>query len=200
VSFSPASATVQAGQSVVYGVTVRNNDSAGCAASGFSFAASVPSGWTSSLTSGAQPLNPGASFTVNLTTTPPETTAGGLYTVGLSANRTGLPGGAGSATAQVTELPLTVTLAASASSYKRGSVAPLTATVTRGTRGVASASVQFSLKRPDGITASATLSTDATGKATWSYTTQVRGTHTATATATSSPQTATSHTVTFSVN
>jgi M6 family metalloprotease-like protein len=200
VSFSPASATVQAGQSVVYGVTVRNNDSAGCAASGFSFAASVPSGWTSSLTSGAQPLNPGASFTVNLTTTPPETTDGGLYTVGLSANRSGLPGGAGSATAQVTELPLTVTLAASASSYKRGSVAPLTATVTRGTRVVASASVQFNLKRPDGITASTTLSTDATGKATWSYTTQVRGTHTATATATSSPQTATSNTVTFSVN
>jgi len=160
----------------------------------------VPSGWTSSLTSGAQPLNPGASFTVNLTTTPPETTAGGNYTVGLSANRTGLPSGSGSATAQVTELPLKVTLSASATSYKRGSVAPLTATVTRGTKVVASASVRFNLSRPDGLTSSATLTTDATGKATWSYTTQVRGTHTATATATSSTQTATSNTVSFSVN
>lgn len=200
VSFNPATATVQAGQGVVYGVTVRNNDSAGCVASGFSFAASVPSGWASSLTSGAQTLNPGASYTVNLTTTPPDTTVGGSYTVGLSANRTGLSGGSGSATAQVTELPLTVTLSASASSYKRGSSALLTATVKRGTTAVASASMKFNLTRPDGLPATTTLNTDAAGKVTWSYTTQVKGTHTVTATATSSPQTATSNAVTFSVN
>jgi M6 family metalloprotease-like protein len=201
VGFLQTSATVEAGQSVTYDVTVKNTDTAGCAASGFWFSATAPSGWTSGLSpSAAEVLEPGASLTLRLTTTPPETTVAGLYTVSLSANRSGLSGGTASATTRVTEPPLKVVLSVPASSYRRGNLVPLTATVTRGTRAVASASVRFNLNRPDGRTASATLSTDATGRAVWSYDTQVRGTHTVTSTATSGTETVTSNTVSFSVN
>jgi hypothetical protein len=60
--------------------------------------------------------------------------------------------------------------------------------------------VRFDLNRPDGRTATTTLSTDTTGKAVWSYGTQPRGTYTVTATATSGTATATSNTVSFTVN
>jgi predicted secreted protein len=98
----------------------------------------------------------------------------------------------------VTEPPLNATLSVPATTYKRNTLVPLTATVTKGTR-AAQASVHFSVVRPDGLTETLTVATDATGKAAWSYTARVRGTHRVTATATAGTQTATTNAVSFSV-
>jgi hypothetical protein len=114
------------------------------------------------------------------------------------ASHTGADPGTGGFAVDVTEPPLQATLAVPAGSYKRNSLVPLTATVTKGTRS-AQASVRFSVLRPDGLTETLTVATDASGKAAWSYTARVRGTHRVTATATSGTQTANAPTVSFSV-
>jgi hypothetical protein len=75
-------------------------------------------------------------------------------------------------------------------------VAPLTTLVTRGP-GSVRASVRFSVLRPDGLTDVLTVSTDAKGRAAWSYATRVSGTYSITATATAGTETVTSNTVGF---
>jgi hypothetical protein len=198
VGFTPAVGTVEAGQPRAFTMTVTNTDNAACEAGTFLVGTTVPSGWTYSFSQASLTLAPGASGSVGLTLTPPETAAAGRYTLSALASHTGADPGTGSFALDVTEPPLKATLSVPGTGYKRNSLVPLTTTVTKGTRS-AQASVRFTVSRPDGLTETLTASTDATGKATWNYTARVRGTHHVTATATAGTQTATASTVSFSV-
>jgi plastocyanin len=197
VSFTPASGTVEAGRPLAFTMTVTNTDNGACAASSFTLGATVPAGWTSSLAQTALTLAPGASGAVGLTVTPPET-ASGRYTLNASAARPSTGTTTGAFTVDVTPPPLKAALSVPTTTYKRNSLVPLTTVVTRGTR-AAQASVRFSVVRPDGLTDTLTVSTDANGKSSWSYPARVRGTHRVTATATAGTETVTSNTVSFSV-
>ncbi len=198
VGFTPAVGTVQAGQPRTFTLTVTNTDNTACTPESFGVDATVPAGWTYSFSQASLTLAPGASGSVGLTVTPPETTSAGRYTLGALASHPGASATTGTFAVDVTPPPLKATLAVPASSYKRGAAVPLTTTVTRGT-GSAQASVRFTVSRPDGLTDTLTVATDATGKAVWSYTTRVRGTHRVTAVATAGTETATTPTVSFSV-
>ncbi|HZI15085.1 MAG TPA: NEW3 domain-containing protein [Myxococcus sp.] len=198
VAFSPAVGSVEAGQPRAFTMTVTNTDNAACEEGSFLVGTTVPSGWTYSFSQASLTLAPGASGSVGLTVTPLETATPGRYNLSALASHTGADPGTGGFAVDVTEPPLQATLSVLAGSYKRNSLVPLTSTVTQGTRS-AQASVRFSVLRPDGLTETLTVSTDASGKATWSYTARVRGTHRVTATATSGTQTATTSTVSFSV-
>ncbi|WP_163989957.1 NEW3 domain-containing protein [Pyxidicoccus caerfyrddinensis] len=197
VSFTPATGTVEAGKPLTFAMKVTNTDNTACTASSFTVGATVPAGWTYGFAQPSLTLAAGASGTVGLTVTPPETAAGS-YTLSALASHTGASTTTGALTVNVTPPPLKATVSVPGTSYKRNSAVPLTTTVKRGTLS-AQASVRFSVSRPDGVTEVLTVSTDVTGKAAWSYTARVRGTHSVTATATSGTETATSNTVSFSV-
>ncbi|NNB94150.1 hypothetical protein HI113_09570 [Corallococcus exiguus] len=197
VGFTPASATVEAGKPLTVTVMVTNNDSTACAASSFSLGATAPSGWTSGLSQTSLSLARGASGQVTLTVTPPQTVSG-RFTVSGTASHPGASAALGSFTVDVTPLPLKATLSVPALNYKRNGLVPLTTLVTGGT-GSAQASVRFSVLRPDGLTDALTVSTDAKGKAGWSYVARVPGVHAVTATATAGTETVTSNTVGFPV-
>ena len=197
VSFTPSTGTVEAGKPLAFTLTVANTDNRACTASSFAVGATVPAGWTYGFTQASLTLAPGASGSVGLTVTPP-VTADGRYTLSALASHPGASTTTGTFTVDVTPPPLKAALSVPATSYRRNSVVPLTTTVTRGAR-AAQASVRFSVSRPDGVSEALTVSTDANGKAAWSYTARVRGTHRVTATATSGTEMATTNAVSFSV-
>ncbi|NMO20616.1 hypothetical protein HPC49_24925 [Pyxidicoccus fallax] len=199
VGFTPAVGNVQAGKPVTFTMTVTNTDNPACDAGSFSVGATVPSGWTYNFSQASLSLAPGASGSVGLTVTPPETTAAGRYALSALASHAGAGSTTGTFAVDVTPPPLKAVLSVPASSYRRNSVVPLTTLVARGSR-PAQASVRFSVVRPDGVTETFTVATDATGKATWSYTARVRGTHRVTATATAGTESVASNTVSFSVS
>lgn len=198
VSFTPALGTVEAGQPYAVTMTVTSTDNSACAADSFTMGAAVPAGWAYGVSQASLTLAPGASGSVALTVTPPETTGAGRYTVSAGASRPGADATTGTFAVDVTPPPLKATLSVPALSYKRNSVVPLTATVTRGTRS-AQASVRFRVFRPDGLTDTLTVATDSTGQASWSYTARARGLHRVTATATAGTESTPSNTVSFSV-
>ena len=198
VAFTPAVGTVEAGKPLTVTMTVGNTDNRACATDSFTVGATVPAGWTYSFSQPSLMLAPGATGSVALTVTPPVTATAGRYTPSALAAHPGASATTGSFAVDVTPPPLKAALSVPATSYKRNALVPLTTTVTRGTAS-AQASVRFSVTRPDGLTETRTVATDATGKAAWSYTARVRGTHLVTATATAGTETATSNTGSFSV-
>jgi hypothetical protein len=78
ISINPVSQWGNAGQSLSYAITIKNNDS-NCATSTFSVNSSLPAGFTQSPVSLSETLNPGASVTRNITVTSGLTTAEGIY-------------------------------------------------------------------------------------------------------------------------
>ncbi|MCP3135927.1 NEW3 domain-containing protein [Pyxidicoccus xibeiensis] len=197
VAFSPAVSTVEAGKPFTVTMTVGNADNRACDTGSFAVGATVPSGWTYAFSQSVLSLAPGASGTVSLTVTPPVTATAGRYTPSAVAAHAGLST-TGTFAVDVTPPPLKATVSVPASTYKRNALVPLTTTVMRGTLS-AQASVRFTVTRPDGLAETRTVATDSMGKAAWSYTARVRGTHQVTATATAGTETATSNTVGFSV-
>lgn len=82
MTISPSTTqTVTPGGSANYTVSVRNNDSANCAASNFNFVATTPSALTSSLSSSMIGIAPGATASTTLTVRSSTTTPVGTYTV-----------------------------------------------------------------------------------------------------------------------
>jgi hypothetical protein len=85
VSISPSSqSTNTPGSAVQYAVNVTNNDPNG-AATTFSFAKNLPSGWTASAEPAQIALNPGQSGSMTATVTPPSTVSDGTYSLSLGA-------------------------------------------------------------------------------------------------------------------
>jgi uncharacterized membrane protein len=75
-----------AGTAFVYTATLRNQDSAGCAATTFSLAGTTPSGWGSTVSPASVSLAPGASRTVSWSVASPATVATGTYPVSLRSS------------------------------------------------------------------------------------------------------------------
>lgn len=94
VALSPASQSALPGALLAYSVSVTNRDGAGCAASSFSLAASLPSGFSGSLGSTSLALAPGATGTTTLAVA--TGAAEGSHSLGVSAAGAG---GTGSASA-----------------------------------------------------------------------------------------------------
>jgi len=85
VSLTPPNPTAYVGGTVGYSFTVTNNDTAGCAASGFTISSSGPSGWTVSPTASSINLMPGQSTTVALSAAVPTTAVSGMYAITAAA-------------------------------------------------------------------------------------------------------------------
>jgi NPCBM-associated, NEW3 domain of alpha-galactosidase/Abnormal spindle-like microcephaly-assoc'd, ASPM-SPD-2-Hydin len=86
VSMTPSQSTsVAPGTKVNFTLTVTNRDSSVCSNSNFNLAATVPTGWTGSLSSTSLNLAPGASSSATLSVTSPTTATAGTYPDSVSA-------------------------------------------------------------------------------------------------------------------
>jgi hypothetical protein len=103
VSISPSSQSATAGTAVQYSATLLNRDSAGCAASTFNLARTVPAGWASSLSQSTVSLSPGQSAQVSVSLTPSATAGAGSYGLELrmTDSQNSARAGVGSATCTV---------------------------------------------------------------------------------------------------
>jgi uncharacterized membrane protein len=75
-------APVPAGSAVTYTLALSNNDSSECATTSFSLAASVPTGWGSTLGAASLDLAPGSSGSTTLNVSSAATAAAGDYAIG----------------------------------------------------------------------------------------------------------------------
>ncbi|WP_119719166.1 NEW3 domain-containing protein [Cognatilysobacter tabacisoli] len=167
---SLAGATIAAGGSATLPVSITNRDASACAATTFTLARSVPTGWGGTLGAASVTLSPGASASTTLAVAAPTSAAAGSYGVGV---------GAGSAigSAHTANAAATVTVGAAGtlagsvstgkSTYLRGETATFAATVTSGGSPVAGAAVKFTVTAPGGVatTLSATTGSDGIARA-----------------------------------
>jgi hypothetical protein len=163
------SVSLAASGTLTYNVTVKNNNSASCAASAFNVAASVPSGWSASFSPAASAsLAPGATASATLTLTAPAGTSGS-YPFSVTATDSGSGKSAsasGSASVGTAVTSLTVTASAT---YEAGKGASRSATVRvsvkAGTSGAAGAAVSIVVTDPKGGQSTINGTADAGGTA-----------------------------------
>ena len=161
VTFSPSSTvSAQPGRAAGVGMTVRNNDAAGCGSAVFNLSSAVPSGWLAAFDRASITLEPGATAFADLSLTPPSTAAG-QYGFSAAASRSG-PSASASGTV-VVAAGLEVFLSIGEST-KTGY--PLSATVRIGGQAAAGASVAFAVTAPGGATTTLSVTSSAAGAAT----------------------------------
>lgn len=173
LTISPgAPSAVSAGTMVSYTATATNNDSAGCPASTFALASTVPGGWTGAFDVASVSLSPGTSTSATLRVTSATTAAAGTYPVSAGATDTALAShaGVGSASYSVsnpvtTSAPLSVQVSTNQASYARNNTVTATAIVMSGSSPAVGAPVTFVFRKANGSTVSATATTDSRGYA-----------------------------------
>jgi hypothetical protein len=170
VSLAPSLQSGGAGYPVSYSVTVRNNNGSTCSPSAFNLAATVPSGWLSSVSgSGLASVAPGASATATLAVA---SAAGsyGSYSFPVTAADTA-GGGAATTSGTLNVLAgLTVVATPSVSISKNAPSITVTTVVTSLGIAVASANVTATVIAPNGTRTTLTGLTATTGIVTLKHT------------------------------
>jgi hypothetical protein len=169
VSVAPAqSGWLVSGTPYSYTLTIKNNDSSGCASSDFSAGASVPSGWSAN--SAALNLAPGGSASVPVVVTSPAGTSDGSYAVKLSASNAADATRTASASATYAIVSkLNMVDSPGSAKYTRTQKATVTATVTVLGSPIANATVSFSMTKADGSVVTSKAVTAANGVASFVY-------------------------------
>jgi hypothetical protein len=159
--------SLAASGSMKYTVTLKNNNGSTCAASLFTAAAAIPSGWTASFSPAASvSLAPGASASLTLTLAAPAGTTGTYsFTV---TGKDASSGKSGSATASLT-LATSLEVTASAT-YLGGTANKRSASIVvrakSGTQAIAGAAVTVVVTKPQGVKTTMTGTTAADGSVT----------------------------------
>jgi hypothetical protein len=165
-----------AGASVAYTLSLANRDSAGCPATTFNLAGSVPTGWGGTLSASAVSLSAGSSTGATFTVTSPATAGAGSYGVGVGAASS-----AGSvhtasvsssyqvAVAEPGYAILSTAVATDKTVYARGETVFVSALVKGDETPLAGVAVQITLTQPNGGTAVLGATTGADGHARASY-------------------------------
>jgi hypothetical protein len=86
LNLSPTGQSATAGNTLNYSVQLSNQDSTACAASIFNLNASIPSGWTGSVSPASLSLAPGQSGTATLSVTSPSSAIANSYSLGVNVN------------------------------------------------------------------------------------------------------------------
>lgn len=188
MTVSPSTASVTAGQSVTYSVTLKNNDTATCSASSFDLQPVVPSGWIGSVSPTAATIAPGQTASFGLTVTAPELAATGTYAVGAKAadsTRTATASASISVTQPVKTVTAPLALALKVDNTVATAKTKLTFTATATRNGVPQSKlpVVITIKNPNGTTTSYSIITGPTGAATLRTSLKIVGVYTAAATA-----------------
>jgi hypothetical protein len=175
LAVSGGTTAVAAGATVGYGVSVANNDSAGCAAASLNLQPGVPSGWSGSVANPTLVLMPGATAGTTLSVASPAGTVAASYPISLRATHDA--GSAyqavGNATYSVVGTPVGSTLSTAVTTnkavYRRNDSVAMAATVSSNGQPVSNASVAFLLVKPNQATVTVYASTNAAGIANAAY-------------------------------
>lgn len=169
VSVSPSqSQSVAAGTSVLYTMSVTNNDNADCTTSSFTLQASAPTGWSSGFASSTLALGPGAKGSTTLQVTSSASASDGAYSIGVTAGNSANASYAASGSVSyliAVAAPLTVTVSTNNSSYTRGQTVYMTAVVMDNGLPVNRAKVTFRVTKPNGTVITKSITTKTSGAA-----------------------------------
>lgn len=153
------------GATASWTMSVKSNDSSGCAGASFAVRAVVPSGWSASAANSTLFVAPGQTASTTLQVTSPRSAPDGFYDVRAMADA---GSGAGAATGTYAVLSaLSVGVATDAAMYSSGQAVTARATVTTPSGPAAGLSVSFTVVKPDRKKVTGTAVTDASGVATW---------------------------------
>jgi hypothetical protein len=173
ISLSPSqSASVAAGTTVSFTVSVKDNDSSGCSSGNFNLAASVPSGWSGALGSSMLTLSPGGSASTTLKVTSPTGTASGFYKVGAKATNAAATSYTAAAAATYvlsTSQTLSISIHTNKTTYSRPQTVYVTVTVLKGSSPDIGASVTVNIKKSNGSVVSLSGTTGSNGTVTLNY-------------------------------
>jgi len=193
MSFTPAgTAWTSAGAQVSYSVSVKNNDSCGCAATSFDATAAVPQGWTSSSAHSAT-IAPGATTSTSVVVGTPSNATAAFYGITMSAANSSASTLTMSAPGTIAiSNALGVAVSPNQATYvmpRQGNQtvnAVISSSVTSSATAVAGASVTVTVRDPSGksSTLSATTGSDGVARVTYSMRSKSpKGTYTVTSTA-----------------
>jgi len=168
LAVSPStSGSTTAGTVRSYTLTVTDNDDSSCSAASFNLTASVPSGWSAAFDSSSLTLSPGASASTTVTLTSSSAPAG-TYTATFNASNVAIP--AYSASATVTYgVALNVVVSTDKPNYAAGSSVTVTTVVQSGGSPLSGATVNLTITKPNGTRATTTMTTGASGAASYVY-------------------------------
>jgi hypothetical protein len=191
VSMSPLETRwARAGAALGYTVSVRNNNSTGCAPSTVNLAATstLPAGWLAAFGSPSLNLAPGASASTSGTITPAASTPAALYAISMAAiDASTSLGGSAAGNAWVAPSLGVATTASVIVQNRDDTVSVAVQVRIAGTNAVPGSAVTVSLRNPVGATTTASGTTDASGNLTVRFRLSRRrdpsGTYTATAVA-----------------
>jgi Gametolysin peptidase M11/NPCBM-associated, NEW3 domain of alpha-galactosidase len=165
--------TAQAGATVNYSITIRNNDIA-CGASSFDLTTAVPGGWAASLATSLS-LNSGASQTLSLSVTSSSTAAAGSYNIGAAAARSTDATATGSASTSYTvsapaaSTSLNVSVSTNSTVITRKKAVTITGHVRSGGLAAAHQTVRFTITKADGSVVTASSVSKKNGNAAFKY-------------------------------
>jgi hypothetical protein len=159
---------LRAGGVATFNVAIRNNDGGACGGSVFNTQATLPSGWTASVSPVS--VDQGNTATTTVLVTSPVTAVDGFYTVGLTTTNAG-------STSNSAYTPLTYSLVsrlavsnvATQATYTRNQTATVNTTVRAAGTVVPGASVTFTMTRSNGTTVTAVATTGTNGVAVFKY-------------------------------
>jgi M6 family metalloprotease-like protein len=178
ISISPSQPTaVLAGATVVYTVTLTDNDSSSCSPATFSLQSAIPYGWAATLSDSQLTLSPGAGGSTTFSVTSVSNSTNGTSTVGVAATSTAdfVYSNTASATYSIgiptmpTAPSLAVSVTVAGSSFMPPGAVPISALVTNGGSPASGVSVTFMLSTPAGSTTKQTATTGSNGVVTWNY-------------------------------
>ena len=171
VSISPASQQSTAGGALSYTVIVTDNDSTACSASSFNLAATVPGGFSDTLSLNSLNISPGKSGTASIQVTSGASTASGSYSFSVNAVNAGSSSytGTGSATYVVNpsqnQLSLTISPQNATFTYNLRKYATFQFTLMNGQKPIPNNTVTVTVKAPNSESWSSTLKTQSNGVA-----------------------------------
>lgn len=203
LSLSGPTASVAAGTTITYTVTLTNKDSSACAATTFNLARSIPSGWSGSLGTNTLTLSAGVSASTTLSVTSASTAAAAGYSIG--AGSSSAQGSVHTANASITYTvaatgggTLSSTVGTNKTTYVRAESVAMSVLVKNNGVPVSGASVKFNITLPNGSVTVLTATSGSDGYARSTYKTgkskAAIGQYTLRAVATSGSSTATAST------
>ena len=156
-------------KSVSYAITVENHDS-NCGQANFALAATVPQGWTATLTHPVLTINSGATKTTMLTITPPANTVDGTFGFDITATHNADPALTDTVSGAIAVVSsLAVNASMDAPVFSVPAVAIATVNVNLSGTPIAKARVWLTITRPDGRVRKVRVRTDPNGIAKFKY-------------------------------
>lgn len=171
VSISPTSQQSTAGGALSYTVIVTDNDSKACGTSSFNLAATVPSGFSDTLSLSSLNVSPGTSGTASIQVTSETSTASGNYSFSVNAVNSGSSSysATGSATYIINpsqnQLSLTISPQNATFTYNSRKYATFQFTLKNGQNVIPNNPVTVTVKAPNSESWSTTLKTQSNGVA-----------------------------------